>query len=111
MLNAFDLSEFVGFNSDEVEALCKEHKIDFSECRRWYDGYKLSRNVTDKNGNISEIKYEVYNPESVVQTLETKEFGNYWSKTSSYQVISDRLRQNFDGTKDAVIRMLGGESM
>lgn len=111
MLNAFDLSEFVGFNSDEVEALCKEHKIDFAECKRWYDGYNISRNIIDKNSNISEIKYEVYNPESVILTLETKEFGNYWSKTSSYKVISDRLKQNFDGTKDAVIRMLGGESV
>ena len=98
MVNAFELSEFVGFNSDEVEELCKQYKVDYEECKRWYDGYR-------QNG------YEIYNPQAVVKVMETGEFGNYWSKTSSYQVISDRLQANFDGTQDAVIRMLGGESV
>ena len=98
MLNAFDLSEFVGFTSDEVEELCRQYKIDYEECKRWYDGYK-------QNG------YEIYNPESVVMTISTGEFASYWSQTSTYRVISDRLQANFDGTRDDVIRMLGGESV
>ncbi|MBR1627955.1 MAG: hypothetical protein IJ679_01645 [Lachnospiraceae bacterium] len=38
-------------------------------------------------------------------------YDNYWGRTSSYEVISDRINENFDGTKDAVIRMLAGEEV
>ena len=111
MLSALELTEFVGFNSDEVEELCSKYKIDFEECKRWYDGYRLSRNVIDGNNDVSEVSYEIYNPQSVVKLIETREFANYWSKTSTYKVISDRLHANFDGTQDDVVRMLGGESV
>ena len=98
ILNSGPLAEFVGFTSEEVKALCKKFDMDYTECKRWYDGYK--------QGN-----FEIYNPESVVCSIEDKAYDGYWSKTSSYEVITDRIRQNFEGTKDAVIRMLAGESV
>lgn len=98
ILDAKELTEYVGFLPEEVESLCREWGMDYSECRRWYDGYSL-------NG------YEIYNPESVVMSMQDKKYSNYWGKTSSYQVISERLEANFDGMKDAVIRMLSGESV
>lgn len=30
--------------------------------------------------------------------MQKKEYSNYWSKTSSYEVISDRIAENFAGT-------------
>ena len=98
ILNARELAGYIGFTADEVSALCKEHGIDFEECRRWYDGY-------EQHG------YEIYNPESVIRCIEDREFGNYWGKTSSYEVISDFIGRNFEGTKDAVIRMIAGENV
>ena len=98
MLDAGELSEFVGFTSDETKALCDKYGVDFEECRRWYDGYR-------QHG------FEIYNPESVVKSIRKKDFSNYWSKTSSYEVISDRIRQNFEGTKEDVVQMLSGESV
>ena len=98
MLDADGLAEFVGFTGEETRLLCEKHQIDFSECKRWYDGY-------------SQHGYEIYNPESVVKSVQKREFSSYWSKTSSYEVISDRIKQNFAGTKDDVIRMLSGESV
>ena len=98
ILEAGPLAEFVGFTAQETEQLCQMHGIDFGECRRWYDGYRL-------NG------YEIYNPESVVSAVEKKAFGGYWSLTSSYEAISDRIRENFFGTKEDVIRMLAGEAV
>ena len=92
------LAEYIGFTSSEVEELCNEYRIDFNECKRWYDGYK-------------QYGIEIYNPESVVMSAENESFESYWSKTSSYEVISDRIRANFEGTKDAVIRMLSGENI
>ena len=96
VLNAGPLAEFVGFTSQEVRAECEKGGVNYEECRRWYDGYR-------QNG------YEIYNPESVVRCIEDRRFGSYWGQTSSYTAISDRIRQNFAGTKDAVIRMLAGE--
>ena len=98
ILDAGVLAPYTGFTSDEVENLCRMHDVDFQECQRWYDGYSLQG-------------YDIYNPESVVKCITRKNFGGFWGKTSSYAAISDRIRQNFAGTKDAVIRMLAGESV
>ena len=98
ILDAMELAEFVGFTGEEVEAVCARQGIDYQECRRWYDGYR-------QHG------WEIYNPESVVKSAIRKTFGSYWGRTSTYEVISDRLRQNFEGTRDAVVRMLAGESV
>ena len=78
--------------------MCEDHDVDYEECRNWYDGYKL-------NG------YEIYNPESVVKCVRERYFDSYWGKTSTYKVISERLEQNFYGTKDEVIKMLAGENV
>ena len=88
----------IGFTSDEVKQLCEEYNVDFEECRHWYDGYELGG-------------YEIYNPESVVMCIEEGYYEGYWGKTSSYQVISDRIEQNFEGIKDDVVRMLSGEAV
>ena len=106
ILNAGKLSEFTGFTTEEVRGLCLKYNMDFEECRRWYDGYNL---VWFEDGQKKEC--EIYNPESVVKTMLNYKFFNYWSKTSSYEVISDRLNQNFAGTKDDVIKMIAGENI
>ena len=98
ILNAGPLAEYIGFTDEEVQELCKKHDIDYYECKRWYDGYA-------QNG------LEIYNPESVICSIENRDFANYWCKTSTYAVINDLIQQNFDGTKDYVIRMLAGESV
>ena len=84
--------------SDEVEKLCKDHDVDYNECRHWYDGY-------------SQHGFEIYNPESVVMSLETKSFESFLGRTSTYEAVAERIRMNFEGTKDAVIRMLSGETV
>ena len=108
ILNAGVLSEFVGFTAEEVLALCEKYAIDFEECRNWYDGYVLTK-PPEGVGKAEPVVYEVYNPESLVRSIEDRKFSNYWGRTSSYKVISDYISRNFKGTKDAVIRMLAGE--
>ena len=96
ILDDEDFAEYVGFTGDEVKELCSKYSMDFEECQLWYDGYH-------QHG------YDIYNPESVVKSMRKKRLGSYWGQTSSYRVISDRIIENFAGTKDAVIRMLAGE--
>ena len=98
VLSAGPLAEFIGFTSEEVKEKCEENGIDFEECRRWYDGYRQQGIV-------------IYNPESVVRCIEEQFFSSYWGQTSSYEAVSDRIRQNFEGTKESVIRMLSGENI
>ena len=43
--------------------------------------------------------------------METKRFASYWNMTSTYEAVAERIRQNFAGTKDAVIRMIAGEEV
>lgn len=98
IMDASELAEYIGFTSDEVENLCVEYNINYEECKNWYDGYK-------QHG------YEIYNPESVVKSIKKKEFGSYWGKTSTYEAIAERIRANFEGTKEDVIKMISGESV
>ncbi len=98
ILDAGELAEFIGFTAPEVQALCAEYGADFGELQRWYDGYR-------QHG------YEIYNPESVVKSLKGGACKSYWSKTSTYAVIADRIQANYAGTKEDVIRMLAGESV
>ena len=98
ILSAGRFAEFMGFTGEEVRNLCEEYSMDFDECRNWYDGYVV-------NG------VEIYSPESVIKAMKNGSCEGYWSKTSSYQVITDRLEQNFEGTKDDIIKMLAGEDI
>ena len=95
ILKAYELSEYIGFTDDEVKSLCLEYDMDYEECKSWYNGY------TQKGK-------EIYNPESVVKSMVKGEYGSYWGRTSTYEAIAERIRMNFAGTKDAVIKMLAG---
>jgi len=57
MVDSKKLSKLVGFNSNEVERLCKRFNMDFCEMARWYDGYIIGSDRT-----------HVYNPRSVSET-------------------------------------------
>jgi hypothetical protein len=97
ILDAGDLAEYIGFTSQEVIELCREHGINYEECRRWYDGYK-------------QHEFEIYNPESVVRCIESRSFGSYWGMTSTYDAIAERIRANFEGVREDVIKMIAGEN-
>ena len=98
ILDASELAEYIGFTSMEVRELCNKYSVNFEECQNWYDGY-------------SQHGYEIYNPESVVKAIQKKDFSSYWGKTSTYEAIAERIRENFEGTKEDVIRMFSGESV
>ncbi|MBO4334074.1 MAG: AAA family ATPase [Paludibacteraceae bacterium] len=95
-IDAYELSEYVGFTEEEVKPLCEKYGVDFSECKREYDGY-------EQNG------FEIYNPESVVKCMLKKKIANYWAKTSTYQVITDRLKHNYKGIREDIVRLLADE--
>ena len=95
MLNPFGLEKFFGFTKEETEELCTQFDMSFAECESWYDGYKI--------GGI-----DIYNPNSVYVAMLAHEYGNYWTKTGSYEVVSDYIKLDYDGVKTAVVEMLSG---
>ncbi len=98
MVDADDFSEFVGFTSEEVQELCKKHDCNFDECKSWYDGYRLG-------------EFEIYNPQAIIKAVPKSKFKSYWSETSTYDVVAEKIKMNFEGTRDDVISMLGGEKI
>ena len=93
-----DFDQYIGFTEDEVKVLCEQNDMDFAEAKRWYDGYVLN----DK---------EIFNSNSLVQAIENHRFASYWSKTGSYEAISDKIEMNFDGIQERVKHLLAGESI
>ena len=51
----------------------------------------------------------MYSPKSVVDAMLSGVFDNYWNQTETYEALKAYIKLNFDGLKDAVIRMLAGE--
>ncbi len=105
-LNMFDefsmenprvLAEYVGFTEDEVKALCVQNDVDFEKCKSWYDGYSFPKCRS------------VYNPKSVVSLMQNKEFLDYWNQTETFEALKEYISMNFDGVRDAIIRMMSGE--
>ena len=99
MTNSMQLSEFVGFTEEETRTLCEQYQMDFEECKRWYNGYKL---------DFLDNTLEIYNPKSVVQAMNCRKFGDYWTKTGSYDSIRTYISMNFEGIKDDVKAMVAG---
>lgn len=91
------LAKYVGFTEQETKELCDRFSMDFSEAQRWYDGYRFER------------AEHVYNPKSVVDAMLEEKFKSYWTRTETYEALKVYIDMNFDGLKDAVIRMLAGE--
>lgn len=97
MLEPGGLAEFAGFTEKEVEDLCIEYGLDFEEARRWYDGYRF--------GRIGHI----YNPKSIMEAVVNRRFSNYWTQTETYESLKVYIDLNYDGLRDAMIAMLGGQ--
>lgn len=93
------LSEFTGFTDVEVKSLCQQYRMDYEMMRVWYDGYRLNNECS------------VYNPRSVTAAIIRKRFDNYWTQTESFEALRYYIDLNFDGLKEAIIKMLEGESV
>ena len=98
MLMPWGFEEYFGFTKEETEALCNEYGMSFADCEKWYDGYKIG-------------EFDIYNPNSVVVAMLAHEYGNYWTKTGSYETISNYIKLDYDGVKTAVLEMLSGREV
>lgn len=70
--------------------------MDYGEMEKWYDGYRIGKQLSR------------FNPSSVMQAILSKECNSYWAATGAYDSVAQYIRMNFDGLKDDVIKMLAG---
>lgn len=96
MVNPSHMAEYIGFTELEVKTLCQKYNMPFEEMQKWYDGYFF-----EKAGHI-------YSPNSVIEAIDSREFGNYWSKTETYESLMTYIAMDFGGLKQLIVDMLGG---
>lgn len=94
MLESDMLADYVGFNEDEVQDLCKKYCVDFEETKNWYDGYRFYG------------KSHVYSPKSVVDAMLRRRIGNYWTSSETYKSLKVYISMNYEGLKDDVLTLL-----
>ena len=97
MVSPRQMAEYVGFTETEVRSICKEHDMPFKEMQKWYDGYYF-----EKAGHV-------YSPNSVIEAVDSREFGNYWSGTETYESLMMYIAMDFDGLRQLIVDMLGGQ--
>ncbi|MCD8155025.1 MAG: ATP-binding protein [Clostridiales bacterium] len=97
MVNPDELLPYVGFSEREVQELCEQTGADYEKMRCWYDGYSF------------EGSESVYNPNSVMLAIRKKKFRNYWRASETFESLKSYITSGFDGLKDAIILMLGGQ--
>lgn len=97
MIEPRPLQEYIGFTEEEVKKLCIRYEKDYTKMQEWYDGYSV--------GGV-----HIYNPKSVMESILRNKYSSYWTKTETYEALRDYIDMNFDGLKDTVIDLLGGES-
>lgn len=90
------LEKFAGFTEKEVEELCAGSNFVFEDIQRWYDGYILGNNM------------HIYSPKSVMEAVQRRRIGNYWTQSETCESLRLYIELNEDGLAEAIVQMLGG---
>ncbi|MCD8301201.1 MAG: AAA family ATPase [Clostridiales bacterium] len=106
MLNSYPITPYFGFTEEEVRTLCRKYGMDFDEVMEWYDGYRFC-GLNDGEKSIC----SVYSPKSVVDSMLNRCCDSYWTQTETYEALKEYIQRNLEGLKDAVVEMLGGNSV
>lgn len=96
MIKPRQYGEYVGFTEKEVKDLCDEHNISFDEMKKWYDGYEF-KDVGS-----------VYNPNSVMQAIENRDFDSYWTETSAAEGLIEYINKSYNGLTKTIAELIGG---
>ena len=111
------LARYSGFTEEEVEDLCKRYGRDYDAIKAWYDGYNVSDVVPPDPGHeelrvtghsLKAVRYALYSPLSVVESMITGRIKNYWNQTETYEALAEYIRKDYGGLKDAVALMMDG---
>lgn len=81
-----------------MRELCTSWKLTFEEVQKWHEGYVLGRDV------------HIYSSKSVMEAIQRKRIGNYWTQSETYESLKLSIEMDEDGLKEAIVQMLGGST-
>ncbi len=96
MVTPRKMARYFGFTKDEVRTLAEKYNVDFDELVKWYDGYQIGNEPS------------MFNPNSVMQAIDSDICKSYWASTGAFDAVSNYIQMNFEGLKGDIIRMLAG---
>lgn len=90
-----------GFTEREMKLMVGAYGLagELSEIQRWYDGFVFG------------CREHIYNPWSITNFLEEKEYKPYWVNTSSNRLVGKLMQRGTVELKQSVERLLAGESI
>ena len=96
-----DYATAFGFTEEEVFHALDEYGLSDKKCdvKEWYDGFVF--------GGIKDI----YNPWSIINFLKYKELKNYWTDTSSNDLISKLIKTGSAGIKETMEKLIDGKTI
>ena len=99
-----EFSNKFGFTEEEVKQLIKDFNIktDYSEIKKWYDGYKF--------GETSKI----YNPWSILNFVVSKneKFKTFWTNTSANELIKNEIKKKDAGNiREDILKLINNETI
>ncbi|MBQ4358876.1 MAG: AAA family ATPase [Proteobacteria bacterium] len=109
--NIFDTSPLetcYGFTLEEGELLCQQYDMNFSEMKRWYDGYCFEVNQLE-NGKRVFRKIPILNPNSVIRSILSGKFQCYWNDTGSLEPVIDYIKLDVCGLRQAIVLLVSGQ--
>lgn len=90
-----------GFTEEEVDAALEEFGLfeKKAEVKRWYDGFKFGDRA------------DIYNPWSIINYLDKRKVGPYWTNTSSNSLIGSLIQKGTRQVKETFEILLSGKSI
>ncbi len=90
-----------GFTEQEVFKTLEEYNLseEKTEVKRWYDGF------------IFGDQKDIYNPWSILNFIEKKQFTTYWANTSSNSLVGNLLKEGNHKIKKQFELLLNGNSI
>ncbi len=99
ILNPGPFTKYTGFTEDEVKSLCSKYTMDFKLMKKWYDGYEF------------EGVGALYNPYSVMETINLGEYESHWQKTSASESLITYINMDFDGLQADILKLMADEPL
>ena len=90
-----------GFTEEEVFGALEECGLSEEKdgVKKWYDGFTFGK-ITD-----------IYNPWSILNFLDKKEYKTYWANTSSNRLVSELIKKSAPLVKQMFYDLLEGKSI
>ena len=93
-------SDYFGFTEQEVFSAMDEYGLtQKKKVKRWYDGFIFGKNKA------------IYNPWSIINYLQKKEFFAYWAKSSSNKIVGELILQSNEDVREDTSELLKGKSI